>query len=54
MMLSSAMSEMTLLHPDDCEIVVVHVVQVRVLAATPDLRHMVFHEGLEWLAGARL
>lgn len=41
--LPSVMSEVTLLHPDDREIVVIQVVQVRVLAATPDLRHMVLH-----------
>ena len=41
--LPSVMSEVTLLHPDDREIVVIQVVQVRVLTATPDLRHMVLH-----------
>jgi hypothetical protein len=43
LMLPSAMSEMALLHSDDREVVVAHIVQVSVLAAMPDLRHIVFH-----------
>jgi len=47
------MSEMTLLDSDDREIVVARFVPIRMHAAAPDLRSMVFQQCLDWFRRAR-